>query len=715
MKIQKSKMSRFLRIAIITIILATAYTGHANGLCVENVQLNRNNNKLIVSFDLSWNNSWNNKHTKNHDGVWIFAKYRLDDGDWMPIYFDEFGHTIREKNFPTRSQFELGYSNARDYSGENITREIVGLFIYHTIDTTGYTANFENTQLVFDIEKHGIIDENVVAIRVFGIEMVYVPTSEFDIGDNASAHRFVKHDSVLYLTNNNTFDWHDSIPTPFSPEKSLFPVANVVDNVAGIMVPGIGRITATASLDVVDPSRGPWAPFGMQALGNNKEDSAFWITSHSLSTDWQWIEFQFDNNTRKRGEYVVVKARTGENARPRGFVITGSNDGENYEVIGGYKNHTKIGTSIFGVTPNAWGVYLPFRITKPGEYNRYRFYFYSFTVALPFIGLYDDYLNVNKITNESKLYFMSRETEIPEEFPKGFNNFWVMKYEVTQLDWTEFLNTLTFDQQLNRTGLARGLAATTRLGTGRNWIRVQSVDSKTGRYTFGLNIDGTLTGNWAPSENAGQVPVFNLNWADAAAYADWAGLRPLTELEFEKMSRGFIEAVPNEFAWGSSMISPISSEVGLLNINRVNEVQERGLPGRRIAAGNVRTSPNGQPTHQHWPMRVGAFAATNVSSRMESGSTFFGIMNTSDNVAERYINVSTPQGRTFTGEHGDGKLNASGFANVPNWPGEDSKGTGYRGFYNNINLPVSNRQYMDVENAARNMWDGFRGGRTSTR
>jgi hypothetical protein len=77
------------------------------------------------------------------------------------------------------------------------------------------------------------------------------------------------------------------------------------------------------------------------------------------------------------------------------------------------------------------------------------------------------------------------------------------------------------------------------------------------------------------------------------------------------------------------------------------------------------------------------------------------------------VNVSTPQGRIFTGLHGDGKLDGSGFANVPHWPGVDSKGTGYRGFYNNNVVQVSSRQYADVENAARNPWDGFRGGRTS--
>jgi hypothetical protein len=233
------------------------------------------------------------------------------------------------------------------------------------------------------------------------------------------------------------------------------------------------------------------------------------------------------------------------------------------------------------------------------------------------------------------------------------------------------------------------------------------VDLKTGRATYGSSVDAI---NWNPADNAGDVPMFNLSWADGAAYADWAGLRPLTELEYEKMCRGTIQTVPNEYAWGSAMNFPISVDAGFDNINKANEVQTKV---RRIPTGNYRISPNGTTTHNFWPMRVGAFATAETNSRMEAGATLYGAMNVNDNVAERYVNVSTPQGRAFTGLHGDGKLNGSGFANVHHWPGADSKGTGYRGFYNNNIVPVSSRQYADVENAARNPWDGFRGGRTS--
>ncbi len=112
-------------------------------------------------------------------------------------------------------------------------------------------------------------------------------------------------------------------------------------------------------------------------------------------------------------------------------------------------------------------------------------------------------------------------------------------------------------------------------------------------------------------------------------------------------------------------------------------------------------------------MRVGAFA-TERSNRMEAGASFYGILNLNDNVGERYVNISTPEGRSYTGLHGDGRLNGAGAADVLNWPNANSKGTGYRGFYNNTIIPLSDRRYMEIELAGRNAWDGFRGGRTST-
>ena len=46
-----------------------------------------------------------------------------------------------------------------------------------------------------------------------------------------------------------------------------------------------------------------------------------------------------------------------------------------------------------------------------------------------------------------------------------------------------------------------------------------------------------------------------LSWPDLCAYADWAALRPMTELEYEKACRGPNNPVLGEYAWGNTSIS----------------------------------------------------------------------------------------------------------------------------------------------------------------
>jgi len=702
-------MSHIIRAIILTIaLIGGSLTSYSSSLCIQNVRLTRDSLRMTVAFDLTWNNSWNSTASRNHDGVWVFAKIRLDNGDWQPVFFNRTGHSISEVNSaPEYTAYELGFSNITNLAGD-VFEEVVGIFLYHTRPITRHTPHFENTRLVFDKDRNGISSEDdIVSIRVFGLEMVYVPRGAFEIGDNSTPNRFFKQNSILFTTANNTFDWHDAVDgTPFLSEQSLFPVTNHIDNVIRVMVPGVGRVDAS-EFQGVGIGHGPWAPFGMTSRRNNVDDPAVWETVRSTMR-WQWIEFQFDQNQRRAAYYFVIKSATGPAFRPEGLFVSGSNDGVNWTVVAGHENHANMGSGIF-TAPTAHGVYIPIRVHTPGEFNRYRFHFFAEAVRIGFIGMYDNYRFANVIGGQHQMYFMNFDNVIPHTFPSGYESFWVMKYELTQSAWVEFLNTLTFDQQLSRVpGLVRTAAVNTRpTTTGRNWVRVRSVNPETGQFTFGISMDGV---NWEAADNPVHVPITNLSWGDMAAFADWAGLRPLTELEFEKMSRGFLRAIPNEFAWGSQMIRPIETS-GLANLNRPNEVQNRST---QIGAGNVRISPDGLTTNPNWPMRVGAFAAQ-VSSRMESGGTFFGIMNTNDNVRERFVNVSTPEGRAFTGEHGDGRLSSIGNANVPNWPGLDSRGTGYRGFFNNTPLTVSCRSAADNVNAGRNPWAGFRGGRTSQR
>jgi len=146
-----------------------------------------------------------------------------------------------------------------------------------------------------------------------------------------------------------------------------------------------------------------------------------------------------------------------------------------------------------------------------------------------------------------------------------------------------------------------------------------------------------------------------LSWMDGAAYADWAGLRPMTELEFEKACRGDQAPVPNEFAWGSTNITYAS---GISNDGDNNE-------------GPINTGANcvnGNEAGVQGPLRVGCFA-TGSSTREQAGASYYGIMELSGNLWERAVTVGHSAGRNFTGTLGDGILSANGNATNNDWPG----------------------------------------------
>ena len=98
-----------------------------------------------------------------------------------------------------------------------------------------------------------------------------------------------------------------------------------------------------------------------------------------------------------------------------------------------------------------------------------------------------------------------------------------MKYEISQAQYAAFLSTLTSTQVSNR--------------------------YSSSNYNSYRNMITGTTGNYSSSLE--DVACNYLTWMDGCAYADWAGLRPMTELEYEKACRGTSSPVAGEYAWGT--------------------------------------------------------------------------------------------------------------------------------------------------------------------
>ncbi|MCA9404172.1 MAG: SUMF1/EgtB/PvdO family nonheme iron enzyme [Candidatus Omnitrophica bacterium] len=252
---------------------------------------------------------------------------------------------------------------------------------------------------------------------------------------------------------------------------------------------------------------------------------------------------------------------------------------------------------------------------------------------------------------------------IPTSFPKGYSAFYVMKYELTEGQWVSFFNTLSYAQKMNRdiTAASRG---------GKN------TDTIVNRNTVSWDA-----GN--PRSQAGTSrpdrPVTYISWPDLLAYADWAGLRPVTELEYEKAARGVdVLPVADEYAWGKTTYN--DAQAGEIYPNADETGQEQIFDGAANLNRNALSwssgdgRPGGPADGQKGPLRVGIFAEDSTN-RVTSGSGFYGTMELSGNLAEMVVSVGRTEGRNFLGSHGDGILSsATGYAgNATNidWPGID--------------------------------------------
>lgn len=261
---------------------------------------------------------------------------------------------------------------------------------------------------------------------------------------------------------------------------------------------------------------------------------------------------------------------------------------------------------------------------------------------------------------------------LASEYPVGYNAFYCMKYEASQEQYMEFLNSLNRAQQNERTETDISGTTITNIfvmtGTTsmqyRNSIRCNTTLNASDPVTFycDYNTDGVPNDVY----DGQNIACNSISWPDMAAYLDWSGLRPLTELEFEKACRGPNQPVKGEYAWGSTDI--YASAYSLTDPGTPNEL----IDNMAVNSGNCFYSSTllGLPLTDEGPLRCGIFAASSVNhTRVETGAGYYGVMELSGNLSELIVDIYDLAGRSFTGIHGDGILDNSGYANTDHWPG----------------------------------------------
>jgi len=248
---------------------------------------------------------------------------------------------------------------------------------------------------------------------------------------------------------------------------------------------------------------------------------------------------------------------------------------------------------------------------------------------------------------------MPGDYTLPASFPKGFAAFYLMKYELTVQQYVDFFNCLRTD-----------------ITTAKNNRNIQS--SQPSRSTFTWNSSPLTDATVGAGPNR---PQGGFSQDDHMVYADWSGLRAMTEFEYEKACRGTdrtgaspgiaVYPVNGEFAWGENAnATTVTSTSHLINDGSVSEGIATAQPNMNVNTGFT-----------SGPVRVGIFAAKNSTTlqRRQSGSSYYGVMELTGNLNEMVqpaiLNRSAAccEGSTnyfYAGSHGDGNIDqANGIHN----------------------------------------------------
>lgn len=712
----------------------------------ELVRKNYNDGTVMIKFKVQWENSWKVNKPNNWDAAWIFAKYKEGGNEWHHTYIDSnsSAHECSATDGAGASIatiLKVGMSNVPN-SKNVVERKAAGIFVYRKDNGQGSIV-FDSICLKWNYRQQGLDDQSVISIKVFSVEMVYVPEGPFYMSDGNEAYKQLGF-------------YRDSACIGPSSNRSIFPapgkaLGNGVLHTSNIYK-GLTNLDGYAST-IMPADKNPfqdgksWYREVSNVINlyrNFAWHSPDWYTMYQLAgrswgpvgqgqpNNWASVRIQMPHPYKATGFW----GGDWQSWANPGFAGRGSKDGITWVDLVGYTNGVP-STNNNASTANK---HFSIPLDKQDTYNFYEFNWYTnntymssanFTIVDSVPGgdtanaWYYDNSNWLQYTGKTPISYAANFYTFNElgnakpivadtNFPTGYKAYYIMKHELSQHAYVDFLNTLTNSQQTTRSVIGPTSAtsyfynASTSAPTWRNWIRVRRSGTNE-PAEYGLWCKNESKDAWDQELNGGNLAMCNMNWSDIAAYLCWAGLRPLSEWEYEKAARGNQKPLMDEFVWGNTSYTALSNTIG--------DISNANLPTETAPAGVNLVLPSNTAT---FPMRVGVFA-TNASTRIQAGAGYYGALNMGDNVAEVYVNMSTAAGLKYSGEHGSGELNGNGDAIMKNWPESEStnadrgNGTGTKGcISSDVNYArTSCRTGMEKAHSSRVEWLGCRGGRTA--
>jgi hypothetical protein len=270
---------------------------------------------------------------------------------------------------------------------------------------------------------------------------------------------------------------------------------------------------------------------------------------------------------------------------------------------------------------------------------------------------------------------------IPEAFPKGYKAFWLMKYDLTSQQFVDFLNCLIRKQQQNM--------VESDISKDEIPMYYVKTNSDTEHLRSAIVCAKKGNGTTEPVKFYTYAPARAMNftsWSNITSYAAWSGLRPITELEFEKACLGPKELVIDQCAWGTPEVGRAETFDGADGSGMEKKVPQKGIVNC-CYGGGIAPFDVGKKTVPDNPGFEGPVSGEifenmrveGVPQRVNDGASYYGARNLTGNVWKRCITVGHPLGRIYDARHGNGTLTEDGYADVANWPGKDGAGAGNRG------------------------------------
>jgi hypothetical protein len=149
------------KLTLSLIVLLQVSIVSANNIQVSNVSTVPANN--TIRFTVTWENGWRSNVLNNWDAAWIFIKY-FDPSilAWTHLNFTNTGNSI-----PAGFTATMGTTASAN----------VGVFLYRSASGAGTTTITDIELGIPSAQASGVYD-----IKVFAIEMVYVPQAPYWVG-----------------------------------------------------------------------------------------------------------------------------------------------------------------------------------------------------------------------------------------------------------------------------------------------------------------------------------------------------------------------------------------------------------------------------------------------------------------------------------------------------------------------------------------------------